>query len=73
MSNSTGVRFILDHVKLLEFVNLGLMGAFPTERFHDCKSIFLKNEYQKHVSSYSTRWKCTMMSCIDSTFQNAFC
>ena len=72
MSNSTGVRLILDHVKLLEFVNLGLMGAFPTPRVHDCKSIFLKNEYRKHVSSYFTSRKCTVISCIDSTFQNTF-
>ena len=67
MSNSTGVRLILDYVKLLEFVNLGLFGAFPTPRLHDWKSIFfLKNEYWKHVSSYSTSWKCTVISCIDS-------
>ena len=25
------------------------MGAFPTPRLHVCKSIFLKNEYRKHV------------------------
>ena len=45
MSNRTRVRLILEFVKLLVFVNLGLLGAFPTPRVHDCKSIFLKNEY----------------------------